>query len=324
MEVRIATFNIYWFPSSTFIGNQRSSEDLGNIREVIKRLDSDILVFEEILDLGTLEQLLANVIPGRSYSLKDQAGHWAASSIGDDLKVALAFDSNSLEPLDIGNARLADELPALQGRRDPVAARLRPRGDGPSFMLIGVHFKSGVLTVPPQNPTPDDLKRKKEVAKLTEWIKTSAPIIPGGHARPVDEPTVLIGDCNAVRGNVALEPLLPGGVLSTWSWPPPRFASTMVPEPVEINLPPGERWTTHLDKEIIDHVIVSPGVKLTDGPWAYAFDYDNSWLQAAGVTKTWLEERSYTFTPEGKPPIKMENLHHITDHRPVRVTIELD
>lgn len=276
MEVRIATFNIFWFPSSTFIGNQRSSEDLPKIREVIKRLDSDILVFEEILDLVTLEQLLANVIPGRSYSLRDQAGHWAASSTGDDLKVALAFDSKKLERLDVGNARLAGELPAPHRIRDPVAARLRPLGGGPSFMVIGVHFKSGDLTVPPMPSTDEDDTRKKEVAKLSKWINTSAPIVPGGLARPVDEPTVLIGDFNALRGNVALEPLMPGGVLSTWSWLPPRFASTLLPKPVEINLPSGERWTTHLDRKIIDHIIVSPEVKVTDGPWAYAFDYDTS------------------------------------------------
>jgi len=323
MEVRIATFNIFWFPSSTFIGNQRTSGDLKNIREVIKRLDSDILVFEEILDLGTLEQLLANVIPGRSYSLKDQAGHWAASATGDGLKVALAFDSNKLELLEVGNARLAGEPPATQGRRDPVAARLKPRDGAPSFMVIGVHLKSGALTVGPDPVTSDDFRRVKEVAKLSEWITTSAPIF-GGHARPEDESTVLIGDFNAVRGNVALKPFSPGGDLSTWSWPQPRFAETMLPEIVEFNPPLWDRWTTHLDRKIIDHVIVSPEVTLIDGPWAYAFDRDNSWLQAAGVTQDWLEQRDYIFTPAHGDPSAMENLHHITDHRPVRVTVKLD
>ena len=135
---------------------------------------------------------------------------------------------------------------------------------------------------------------------------------------------MLIGDFNAIRGNVALTPLAEGGDLSTWSWSAPRFASTMSPAPVEVNLPEWERWTTHLDREIIDHVIVSPEVKVIDGPWVYAFDHDASWLQATEVTKEWLETRNFIFHPDNDPPKAMENLHHITDHRPVRVTIEID
>ena len=324
MEVRIATFNIYWFPSSTFIGNQRSEEDLRKIREVIRRLDSDILVFEEILDLQALEHLLANVIPERSYSLKDPDGHWAASATtGNGMKVALAFDRNRLEILDVGAARLAGQPAATHGKRDPVAARLRPRGGGPSFMVIGVHFKSGELTVGPP-VTQADSDRVIEVANLTEWIRTTAPILPGNKVRPEDEPTMLIGDFNAVRGNAALQPFSAGGVLSTWSWPQPRFATAMLPEPVEYEPPLADRWTTHLDRKIIDHVIGSPEVNVTDGPWAYAFDHDESWLQAANVTEAWLEEPDYVFTPEQGDPTAHENLHHITDHRPVRVTVKLD
>ena len=324
MEVRIATFNIYWFPSSTFIGNQRSEEDLRKIQEVIRRLDSDILVFEEILDLQALEHLIADVMPERTYSLKDQDGHWAASATtGNGMKVALAFDRNKLEVLDVGAARLAGQPPATQGKRDPVVARLRPLGGGPSFMVIGVHFKSGDLTVGPP-VTSADFDRQKEVANLSEWIRTTSPITPGNEARPKDEPTVLIGDFNAVRGNAALVPFAPGGDLATWPWPQLRFATAMLPQPVEFDPPLWDRWTTHLDRKIIDHVIVSPEVNLTDGPWAYAFDHDESWLHAAGVTEAWLEEPDYIFTPEDGDPAAKENLHHITDHRPVRVTVKID
>lgn len=322
MEVRIATLNIYFFPEG-FVGNKRSSADMEMIRGVIRRLDSDIIVFQEINDLESLEQLMVNVIPGRTYSMRDQAGHWAASNIGPDMKVPLAFDTNKLELLDVGSARNADDPPANRARRDAVAGRFRPREGGPSFTVVGVHLKSGILTVGPTTD-PDDEMRTEQMANLTRWITTLAPMLPGGQQRPAGEPTVLIGDFNAVRGNMALTPLSQGGNLSAWHWPEPRFASAMAPAPVEINLPQGERWTTHLDKEIIDHVIVSPEVKMIGDPWAYAFDYDGSWLQAAGVTKQWLENFGYTLHPVNKPSEVKENLHHITDHRPVRVSIELD
>ncbi|HEY0380277.1 MAG TPA: hypothetical protein VGC87_25410 [Pyrinomonadaceae bacterium] len=324
MEVRIATFNIFWFPSSSFIGNSRSAEDLEMLREVIKRLDADVLVFEEILDLEKLEGLLSDLIPGRSYSLRDKDEQWSASTLEQQhgMKVPLAFDSNKLELLEVGSARLAGQAPTPTGRRDPVAARLRPLGGGPPLTVIGVHLKSGMLTQGAPS-THDDEVRVEEMANLTKWITTSAPIKPGGPARPGGEPTVLIGDFNAVDGNAALTALLPGGKLSSWSRPKPRFTSAMSPSPVEVHLPPEERWTTHLDREIIDHVILSPEVQLFDGPWVYAFDRDDSWLQAAGVTRDWLEEKGFTFTPKNEEPKPMENLHHISDHRPVRVSVNL-
>ena len=323
MEVRIATFNIYWFPSSTFIGNQRSAQDREKIREVIRRLDADIIVFQEILDLEVLEEMLSNVMPGRSYSLRDQDGQWTSSSIGNGLKVPLAFDSLKLELLEVGSARNPGEPPANMGRRDAVAARLRLRGGEQTFTVIGVHLKSGILTVGPEPITADDFIRQDEMAKLTHWITTSAPIVPGGQERPAGEPTVLIGDFNAVRGNASLQPLTQDGDLSNWNWPNPRFASTMLPAPEEVPLPPSEQWTTHLDKKIIDHIILSPDVRLIDGPWAYAFDLDQSWLQAAGVSQAWLEQRDYTLTPGHGTPSRVENLHRITDHRPVRVSVEI-
>nr|AIB07915.1 EXOMEG1 [uncultured organism] len=323
MEVRIATFNIFWFPSSTFIGNSRSVEDLDKLREVIKRLDADILVFQEILDLQALENLLS-LIPDRSYSLRDQDGNWAASGAEkpNDLKVPIAFDSNKLELLEAGRALLAGQSPASWGRRDPVAARFRPIGGGTPLTVIGVHLKSGILTEGAEAETPDDEIRIEEMENLTNWIKTLAPITPSGQPRPANESTVLIGDFNAIRGNVALKPLLSDAELSKWSWPQPRFASAMSPSTVEVNLPLKERWTTHLDREVIDHVIVSPEVKLVEGPWVYAFDYDDSWLQAANVTKDWLEQSGYTFK-KGNNLKAVENLHRISDHRPVRVIVEL-
>jgi hypothetical protein len=97
----------------------------------------------------------------------------------------------------------------------------------------------------------------------------------------------------------------------------------MLPSPVELNLPPGERWTTHLDKKIIDHVIASPEVELIEKPWVYVFDKDDTWLQAAGVSQNWLEEEGYIFIPGHGASTEVKNLHRVTDHRPVRVSIAL-
>jgi hypothetical protein len=102
MDVRIATFNIYWFPSSSFIGNRRSQIDQGIIREVIRRLDADIIIFifQEILDLTALEELLSAFAPARSYRLRDETGRWIASGAEkkNDMKVPRPCRAPTLAP----------------------------------------------------------------------------------------------------------------------------------------------------------------------------------------------------------------------------------
>ena len=325
MKVRIASFNIYWFPSSPFIGNRRSKADLAKLREVIRRLDADVLVFQEILDLAALEKLLSGLTPNRAYQLRDAAGSWIASGAAKkaDMKVPLAFDSRTLEVLESGTARRAGDPPAAKGRRDPVAARLQPRGGGPAFTVIGVHLKSGILTEGPTPSTPDDEIRLEETARLAAWITQLSPLTPGGPQRPAGEPTVVIGDFNAVHGNVALKPFSAAGPLASWSWLAPRFTTKMIPSPAEAKLGPNDRWTTHLDRKVIDHIIVAPGTKVVDGPWVYAFDRDASWLKAVSVAGEWLEAQGCLLSPNNGAATKVENLHRISDHRPVWANVAL-
>src|SRR5687768_3955848 len=110
MKVRIATCNIFWFPSSDFIGNSRSAADLDKVRKIIERLDADIIVFQEIGDLQALENLLS-AIPNHSYRMRDKNGNWASSTLHQpkSIKVPLAFDSNKLELLEVGSALVVGE-----------------------------------------------------------------------------------------------------------------------------------------------------------------------------------------------------------------------
>ena len=89
-------------------------------------------------------------------------------------------------------------------------------------------------------------------------------------------------------------------------------------------VPPTEvgEWTTHLDRAIIDHVMLSAEAHVVNGPWVYAFDRDAECRQAEALSADWMEQKTYKLTPPGstnKPLI--ENLHRISDHRPVRVTV---
>lgn len=325
MDVRIATLNIFGYPSS-FLGNSRNAQDHAMIGELIKRLDADVIVFQEIIDLEELERLLSGLVPGREYRLKDDAEHWIASAVGGNgMKVVMAFDRNRLKPLEAGKAKKAGPG-ATGGKRDCVAARLSPAGGGKSLTVIGVHFKSGLLTVPPRHE-PEDDTRVEEVNNLIDWIESLSPILPGVEARPAGEPTVLIGDFNAVRGNISVEPILSGARLKSWLWAEPDFTSSLSPTPVS-NIPAGEHWTTFIDKAVIDHVLLSPEIEPVEGPWVYVFEYDPTWLAAADVTQEWMRKVEYVLTTtddEGQVTTEdKENLFRITDHRPVRITVNLD
>jgi endonuclease/exonuclease/phosphatase family metal-dependent hydrolase len=113
----------------------------------------------------------------------------------------------------------------------------------------------------------------------------------------------LLGDFNARLHDDSMAPLvsLPG-----WDWPRPA-------------LPDAAPWTTYLDREVIDHIGVSPGARLIGGSRGYAFDLDPA-LGGEGFF-----HRVDGFEAQrarGSPRAPVENLYRVSDHRPVIAEIE--
>ncbi len=317
--LNIATFNIFWYPESEVAQNERKEGDERRIVRVLRNLAPHVVVFQEILDIVRLQQLLERV--GDNLRLKSPTGSWLASR-AYSMNIACAYDANVLEF--VGGARLDDPVPErrFKGRRYPYALHLRHRDTGWEFTVIGVHFKSGRL----YGSDPASEKRMDEVTHLAGWL-VGEPDTGSGHFEQPPTPDVLvIGDFNALRNHESLAQLRTG-VLQTWHRPEPNVVTSLAGEkPDPLLDDPGERWTTYLDREVIDHVITSPEVKsrFTGPPCIYAFDLDPAMDDYPSPGGHWLRRTtSYEAKPYGGASLQtVPNLYRISDHRPLRVSLD--
>lgn len=245
----VASFNIFWYPASQVAQNKRDKEDEGRIAHVLKNLAADVVVFQEILDIAHLENLVKGVRD--SYSLrKSPEGDWLASgsvSSTKSMKIACAYDTSTLEL--VRGAGLEDPVSQrrFKGRRYPYALHLRHRDTGWEFTVVGVHFKSG-LPVGDPPPNADDDKRMDEVEYLAGWLAGDAETGTGNFERPPTTDVIVIGDFNAVENHHSLSELRKG-VLEPWYRPEAKVLASLGvnPETLEDTT---ERWTTYLDRMV--------------------------------------------------------------------------
>ncbi len=322
--LNVATFNIFWYPESGVAQNERKEADDQRIARVLRNLAPHVVVFQEILDITRLQRLLERL--GDNFRLRQSpAGSWLASgSVAStkSMKIVCAYDADALEL--IRGAKLYDPVPdrRFNGRRYPYALHLRDRGSGWEFTVVGVHFKSGLLGSDPTN----DAKRKKEVAHLARWLAGEPDTGTGHFERPPTPDVIVIGDFNALEYHQSLAELRTGA-LEAWDQARPQVAGFMTGEEVQPLEDPQERWTTYLDREIIDHVITSPSVKsrFLGPPLIYAFDLDPAMDDYPSPGGPWLRRRtSYQAKPYGGASLQtVPNLYRISDHRPLRMSLDI-
>jgi len=315
----LATFNIFWFPGSESI--TRTADDEALVVGVIRRLGADVLVFQEILDVPHLGRLLASV-DGREYRLADvsAASGPAAPETKKGMRVALAYDAKRVDILRYAELQDASPERRFQGRRRPVVAHLVERAGRRPFTVVGVHLKSGW---PKGSDGSADPMREWECEFVAEWVcgKAGGPL-PG----PPTTDVVVLGDFNLVSDHPAFRALR-SGAFESWCWLTPRVVrSTAAEDAVETN--PDEQWSTFLDRAVIDHVGVSPSLvsRIADpGAQVYAFDLDPDGQPRTVDGSPYLRRRTdfRAIRTKGAPAEVVDNLYRVSDHRPVRVRLEL-
>lgn len=316
--IKLASFNIYGFPES-FLGNRRDDADLQRIARVLASLDADALVFQEIISLKHLETLTES-IAGHDYQLRKRPG-WAWLTSGStkskskEMKVVGAFDANVLELVAAAALRNPEGYPR---QRDPYAMHLRVLATGWEFTLVGVHMKSGGLL------GWDDVadKRLQEARFLADWLAGKAELGPDheahGFERPPTDDVIVLGDFNALMDHGSVAPLREDA-LKPWQWPQAQVVNSLDPDGLHTGVDdPSEQWTTYLDREVIDHAIVSPSMaSRIETARIYAFDLDPALDEAPGEAAHWLRRRTdYEIRSEIQP-----NLFRISDHRPLLVMV---
>jgi endonuclease/exonuclease/phosphatase family metal-dependent hydrolase len=190
----------------------------------------------------------------------------------------LAWNAEQLE-------LLAWQTLALEPKwsRRPVFATFRHRGSGRRLEVLGVHARSTELDTAADAGT----KKRREFAALAQWVDRAT------QAGQLHD-ALMLGDFNAKARGIDADALRTGA-LASWAWD-------------EASGDPGSRWTTLVDRAVIDHILVSPALAphIATTPEIVYFDRDPE-------------------VPE--PPITQVSpgvLKNLTDHRPVRMALDLE
>lgn len=308
----LATFNLFWFPSSNVPQNVRSDEDLGRVAAVVGHLAADAIVFQEILDPGTLEAMLARV-PDRAYRVI----HQDPNAHAGDMRVTAAIDERVFDVLETEPVLEAIAERRFHGRRAPLALLLREKASGKQLWFLGVHFKSGL---PSTADPPNDEKRAWEAESLARWI-----VAKRGAAGAPPIPMVVMGDFNLENTRPALSTLTAGEL--GMSWVAARVSPTTTADPAT-ELTGEEAWSTLLDGVVIDHALVDAGAQQAiAGATIYAFDLDPAFAEPAsnGIPFFRVEHGSgyfvIPFAGAGKREVR--GMYRVSDHRPLRLALTL-
>ncbi len=305
--MRLASFNLFFFPAHAPHRIARSAEDLELVTRVVARLDADVLVLPEVLDLAALERVLARAgeRTGRRYRLRDDGGKWLASAgSAQILKVAMAFDERTLALV------RRHKLPSPAGRS--VVLELVEQASTQPLTVIGVHLRSSGAAPHPDVDDPGAPKRMRETHAIAAWMEGF-----DADGTFVGLPTAdaaLLGDFNEPRGRASLEPLREGAMTS-WHWHEPALD----PAP-EAGADDADLWSSYLDRSVLDHVFTSPRLtaRVSGQARIYAFDRDPTIADPG-----WMHSDGPTIIPGiGTPPHAVPNLYRVSDHRPIYLDLD--
>jgi endonuclease/exonuclease/phosphatase family metal-dependent hydrolase len=181
----LVTWNIRWF-------HHRDPNRLKNVTEVLKLLNADIIVLQEIKEgsLGPVSDALE----------KAKAGNYeiAYGTTGGDQRVAIMWDLDWI--------RAKDNVGDLEGTDVKVGNKKafprRPvwgyftgltKGDPFDFQLVGVHLKAQA------QGGDDEQQRLRSAEWIAEWLE--------GPSKDVDSDVIVVGDWNQPPTAPAWQPI---------------------------------------------------------------------------------------------------------------------
>lgn len=166
----ISTYNIRNFDS-----NSPFSTDVDNLVEIIKNLDSEIMVFQEIVDTLGFKNLITQ-------NTKFQKVIFSSCGGFGKQKLALTYDTRKFKFLKLlEDTGFSKTISCDKGVRPLLKVKLRSIEDNVDFWVLIAHFKAGASNR-------DIIFRKKQFSLLSETISKL-------------ENFVILGDLNTTKIN---------------------------------------------------------------------------------------------------------------------------
>lgn len=286
-EITVATANIYWFGLAKSVALSKNL-DIG----FFYTASDDLRLASMLSSIGADIFCFEEIVDVERFE-KILAKAHAAFRMRDDggqvvssTPVSMTQDARQRVVLAWNEAQfsLVNWQRLPMWTRAPIVAEFEHRPTGRRLQVIGVHAKS---SAPEADDEAGRLKRK-ELAKLAEWATRES-----SEGRLVE--ALILGDLNSMLGGEDASHLQ-SGALADWHW---REAT-------------GEKdslWTTTTDLVVIDHALVSPRLveRVTRWPEIVYFDRD-----------------PYVQGPSPQQVLANGIMKNLTDHRPVRITLDLE
>jgi endonuclease/exonuclease/phosphatase family metal-dependent hydrolase len=175
LSIEAYAFSISTFNIRNFDSNSPYSTDTTSLKKIIKNLDSDILVFQEIIDTQGLKYLINDTLKFRK-TVFSTCGGFAKQ------KLALSYDSRKFKFLkSVEDNGFSKEVRCNQGVRPLFKVQLKYKETGTTFWTLITHFKAGATHR-------DTNFRKHQISLLNTTIKRLRNFI-------------ILGDFNTTRIN---------------------------------------------------------------------------------------------------------------------------
>lgn len=173
----VISWNLRWF-------NHQEKDRVKNITEILRYLNADIFIFQEVQD-GSLDEVAAQL---RAFGSGYYQVHYGRT--GGDQRVAIMYDTEWVRAKDeivelfgkgaVKTGDNKDAFPRLPFYGYFLAKSPNPDESGFTFQLVGVHLKSQVGG--------GNTQRIIAAEKLAWWLEKEA--------NDVDADTIIIGDWN--------------------------------------------------------------------------------------------------------------------------------
>ena len=154
----VSAFSISTFNVRNFDSNSPYSTDTNSLKKIIKNLESDILVFQEIIDTTGLKTLI-------NESMKFKKTVFSTCGGFAKQKLALSYDSRKFNFIkSLEDTNFSKALGCNQGVRPLFKVQLKSKDTGLTFWVLITHFKAGA--------THRDISfRKHQISLLSKTIR---------------------------------------------------------------------------------------------------------------------------------------------------------
>ena len=153
MDLKIATWNIYWLGSQN---NQRTSSDYEELKGYANQLDADVIALQEV---ESVEYALKVLGDKYSYVFTNNSG---AQRVGIAYKAMKGYEYSAYELADLNVGHV----------RPGIVFTIKNKATGDSVDLLALHLKSGCFQQrlnATNNPEACD-KYSKQVPVLKNWV----------------------------------------------------------------------------------------------------------------------------------------------------------